>query len=75
MTDAPNVELQNQVQLDSLLSGVLISRIASESLAFVHQEGWRTVAPEPDFGKPGRLDPIQGGDGNSFQPGLKPQFQ
>jgi hypothetical protein len=52
VTDAPNVELQNQVQLDSLLSGVLISRIASESLAFVHQEGWRTVAPEPDFGKP-----------------------
>ncbi len=49
MTGAPTVELQNQVRLDSLLSGVLISRIASENLRFVHQEGRRTVAPgHPD---------------------------
>lgn len=52
MSEQPKVELSHPVQLDSLIGGVFVSRVASEGLAFVHQDGWRTVAPEPDLGKP-----------------------
>ena len=52
MTEQPRVELRHDVQLDSIVYGVFVSRVANEGLRFVHRDGWRTVAEEPDLGKP-----------------------
>jgi hypothetical protein len=52
VTEIPKVELQNQVQLDSIVHGVFLARVAEERIRFVHRDGWRTIAEEPDLGEP-----------------------
>jgi hypothetical protein len=46
------VELRHDVQLDSILSGVFVSRVAESGLSFVHHESWRTAAEEPRLAEP-----------------------
>jgi hypothetical protein len=46
------LELRHDVQLESIVSGLFLSRVAGEGLRFVHQDGWRTIAEEPDLGQP-----------------------
>jgi hypothetical protein len=52
VSDAPKVELRHDVQLDSILSGVFVSRVAQGGLSFVHHESWRSAAEEPALGAP-----------------------
>jgi hypothetical protein len=52
VTESQKVELQHQVQLDSIVYGVFVARVASDGYRFVHRDGWRTVADEPDLGAP-----------------------
>jgi hypothetical protein len=46
------IELKQDVQLDSLVSALFLSRVAEDDLRFVHQEGWRTAEEEPKLGEP-----------------------
>ncbi|HEU0304027.1 MAG TPA: ATP-binding protein [Gaiellaceae bacterium] len=50
--EAARIELKQDVQLDSLISGLFLSRVAEQDLRFQHQEGWRTAAGEPQLGEP-----------------------
>jgi ATPase family protein associated with various cellular activities (AAA) len=52
VSEPTKVELRHDVQLDSIVYGVFVSRVAQEGLRFAHREGWRTVAEEPDLGEP-----------------------
>jgi hypothetical protein len=50
--EPPKVELRHDVQLDSLVGGAFLARVAEEKLGFVHQDGWRTAVDEPELGQP-----------------------
>jgi hypothetical protein len=50
--EPPKVELRHDVQLDSIVGGAFLARVAEENLGFVHQDGWRTVVDEPELGRP-----------------------
>jgi hypothetical protein len=52
MSEPPKVELRHDIQLDSIISGVFVARVAEDGLRFVHRESWRTAAEEPDLGAP-----------------------
>jgi ATPase family associated with various cellular activities (AAA)/Domain of unknown function (DUF5925) len=50
--DRPRIELKQDVHLDSLISGLFLSRVAEDDRRFVHQDSWRTAAEEPQLGEP-----------------------
>jgi hypothetical protein len=50
--DALKIQLRHDVQLDSIIGGVFVSRVAEQALRFVHRESWRTAADEPSLGSP-----------------------
>jgi ATPase family protein associated with various cellular activities (AAA) len=52
VSEGSNVELRHDVQLDSIVYAKFVARVANDGLRFVHRDGWRTVADEPDLGAP-----------------------
>lgn len=52
MSEGSNVELRHDVQLDSIVYAKFVARVANDGLRFVHRDGWRTVAEEPELGVP-----------------------
>jgi hypothetical protein len=52
VSDAPKVGLRHDVQLDSIVSGIFVSRVADERRRFIYHDGWRTAGEEPDLGEP-----------------------
>jgi hypothetical protein len=52
MANPRKIELQHPVQLDSIVAGVFVSRVAEDGFRFVHRESWRTAAGEPHLDRP-----------------------
>jgi hypothetical protein len=52
VSEPSKVELHHDVQLDSIVYGKFVARAANDDLRFIHRDGWRTIAEEPDLGSP-----------------------